>query len=104
VSVDDLTIVRYEGSFPPARFALFANEDGFCPEVFKRTTLAPGETASWSATYQLCLRIDFPPTPTPPPGSPRTRTRCSRLNRCRSPDPGAPPDPGTSGVNFDIAF
>ena len=52
-SVDHLAIVRYEGSFVPARFALFANEDGFCPEVFMRTTLAPGETASWSATYQF---------------------------------------------------
>ena len=52
-SVDDLVIVRYEGSFPPARFALFANEAGFCPEVFMRTDLAPGETASWSATYNF---------------------------------------------------
>jgi hypothetical protein len=53
LSVGDETIVRYEGSFPPARFALFANHDGFCPEVFKRTILEPGETASWSATYRF---------------------------------------------------
>ena len=53
LSVGDATIVRYEGSFPPARFAVFANQDGFCPEVFNRTTLAPGETASWSATYRF---------------------------------------------------
>jgi hypothetical protein len=53
VSVGGVTIVRYEGSFPPARFALFANQDGFCPEVFKRATLEPGATASWSATYRF---------------------------------------------------
>jgi hypothetical protein len=53
VSVGGVTIVRYEGSFLPARFALFANQDGFCPEVFKRATLAPGATASWSATYRF---------------------------------------------------
>ena len=53
LSVGGTTIVRYEGSFPPARFAVFANQDGFCPEVFKRATLAPGETASWSATYRF---------------------------------------------------
>jgi hypothetical protein len=53
VTVGHATIVRYEGSFPPARFALFANHDGFCPEVFKRATLEPGATASWSATYRF---------------------------------------------------
>ena len=53
LQVGDAMIVRYEGSFPPARFAVFANQDGFCPEMFKRTTLEPGETASWSATYRF---------------------------------------------------
>jgi hypothetical protein len=53
LSVDAVKIVRYEGSFPPARFALYAAETGFCPEVFKRASLQPGETASWSATYRF---------------------------------------------------
>ena len=46
-------IVRYQGSFTPARFAAFASEEGFCPEVFKRATLHPGETVTWSATYHF---------------------------------------------------
>jgi hypothetical protein len=53
LSIDDAPIVRYEGSFRPARFAVYASEDGFCPEVFKRATLQPGETASWFATYRF---------------------------------------------------
>lgn len=60
--VDGRRAVRYEGSFAPARFALYASEDGFCPEVFKRTALQAGETASWSATYQfIAPPQDFPP-------------------------------------------
>jgi hypothetical protein len=53
LSVDSRTIVRYEGSFPPARFALYASAAGFCPEVFKRAALQPGETVSWAATYRF---------------------------------------------------
>jgi hypothetical protein len=53
LSIDDAPIVRYEGSFQPARFAAYASEDGFCPEVFKRATLEPGETARWFATYRF---------------------------------------------------
>ena len=64
LSVDDATIVRYEGSFVPARFAAFANQDGFCPEVFNRATLAPGETSSWSATYRF-----MPADPLPAQGA-----------------------------------
>lgn len=45
--------VRYQGSFTPARFAAFASDEGFCPEVFKRAVLQPGEAISWSATYQF---------------------------------------------------
>jgi hypothetical protein len=51
--VDGRRTVRYEASFAPARFALYASQAGFCPEVFKRSTLQAGETASWSATYQF---------------------------------------------------
>ena len=53
LSVGETNILRYDGSFPPARFALYASEQGFCPEIFKRSALQPGETAVWSATYQF---------------------------------------------------
>ena len=51
--VDGETMVRFAGDFPPARFALYASADGFCPEVFMRCSLAPGATACWSATYRF---------------------------------------------------
>lgn len=46
----------YAGSFSPARFALFANQDGFCPEVFHRANVQPGEAVAWSATYRFAVR------------------------------------------------
>jgi hypothetical protein len=46
-------VVRYRAEFTPHRFALYAAADGFCPEVFMRATLEPGETTSWSATYRF---------------------------------------------------
>lgn len=55
LSVDGSTIVRYEGSFSPARVAVYASVAGFCPEIFKRSALQPGETISWSATYRFAL-------------------------------------------------
>jgi len=51
--VEGLPFIDYRGSFEPARLALFANADGFCPEVFKRATLQPGDTATWSAIYRF---------------------------------------------------
>lgn len=53
LSVDGSTIVRYAGSFAPARFSVYASAEGFCPEIFKRSALQPGETVSWSATYRF---------------------------------------------------
>ena len=53
VQVDGVPLVHYQAEFSPHRFALYAAEDGFCPEVFMRSTLEPGETASWSATYRF---------------------------------------------------
>jgi len=52
-AVDGVPVVGYQGSFAPARFALYASADGFCPEVFKRAILAPGATITWSATYRF---------------------------------------------------
>jgi hypothetical protein len=53
LSVDGSTIVRYEGSFAPARFAVYASAEGFCPEIFKRSALQPGESIRWFATYRF---------------------------------------------------
>jgi hypothetical protein len=53
VRVDGAPVVRYRAEFTPHRFALYAAADGFCPEVFMRVTLEPGETTSWSATYRF---------------------------------------------------
>ena len=55
LSVDGSAIVRYEGSFPPARFAVYASDEGFCPEIFKRSALQPGETISWFASYRFMV-------------------------------------------------
>jgi hypothetical protein len=57
LSIDGNTIVRYAGSFRPARFALYASDAGFCPEIFKRSELQAGESVEWNATYRF----------TPPP-------------------------------------
>jgi hypothetical protein len=53
LSVDGVVKVLYEGTFVPARFALYASEQGFCPEVFKRAVLQPGESVSWTVTYRF---------------------------------------------------
>lgn len=46
-------VIGYQGDFRPVRFALYAHADGFCPEVFMRAGLAPGATATWSASYRF---------------------------------------------------
>jgi len=38
---------------PRVIFAVYADSDGFCPEVFKRAALEAGETVTWSATYRF---------------------------------------------------
>ena len=53
VQVAGAASVRYQGSFSPRRFAVYADADGFCPEVFFRAALEPGDTASWSTTYRF---------------------------------------------------
>ena len=53
LQVSGAAVVRYRGSFSPRRFAVYANADGFCPEVFFRAALEPGDTASWSTTYRF---------------------------------------------------
>ena len=53
LEVAGVPVVRYRASFAPARFAVYADADGFCPEVFMRAALAPGVSASWSATYRF---------------------------------------------------
>jgi hypothetical protein len=51
--VDGAPVIRYQASFSPDRFAVYAAADGFCPEVFTRVALEPGATAAWSASYRF---------------------------------------------------
>lgn len=61
LSVDGNTIVHYEASFRPARFAVYASDSGFCPEIFKRSELQPAESVNWSATYRFTIpTLDHP--------------------------------------------
>jgi hypothetical protein len=46
-------VLRFQSSQSADRFALYADVNGFCPEVFTRHTLAPEQTIHWSATYSL---------------------------------------------------
>ena len=53
LQVDGRPMVSYQASFEPARFAVYANVDGFCPEVFMRASVEPGATVTWSTTYRF---------------------------------------------------
>ncbi|MCD8481470.1 MAG: hypothetical protein LR015_01610 [Verrucomicrobia bacterium] len=53
IKVFGRNLVHYRADFKPYRFALFIDYRGFCPELFFRADLAPGESVSWSATYQF---------------------------------------------------
>jgi hypothetical protein len=57
VQLDGRAFVTYQASAPPTRFALYADERGFCPEVFMRATVAPGATVRWSATYRFARPV-----------------------------------------------
>lgn len=43
--------VTATGDFDMARFALYAERQAICPEVFMRTELEPGASAEWSRNY-----------------------------------------------------
>jgi len=58
VSVGGRPLVTYRGCFAPTRFALYAAEDGFCPELFMRARLEPGESLSWKAQYRFAAPPD----------------------------------------------
>ena len=45
--------VEISGDFPVARFALFADANAICPEVFARFKLAAGKRAAWKRTYRF---------------------------------------------------
>jgi len=51
-------ILSYSGEFSPSRFALYATPEGFCPEVFFRAELKPGERVTWRARYHIGDRLD----------------------------------------------
>ncbi|MBC8039808.1 MAG: hypothetical protein H7Y06_04630 [Opitutaceae bacterium] len=47
--------VTITGDFPPARIAVYAQHRDFCPEVFFKAELQPGETAKWTRTYTFSV-------------------------------------------------
>lgn len=54
--INKQTVINYQGSGALNRFALYVDEDGFCPEAFRHWTIQPEETIQWSSVYQF-----FPP-------------------------------------------
>jgi hypothetical protein len=52
--------IIYQGSFAPAHFAAYAESGAFCPEVFRRATIRPGESVHWSARYRFMTEPKFP--------------------------------------------
>jgi len=53
VRVNAEPIVEFRGDTPPDRFALYADPDGFCPEIFTRQTVEPQQTVRWQSLYQF---------------------------------------------------
>ncbi len=53
VKVDDHRLVEYTSSESANRFALYADPDGFCPEIFIRHTIDSGQTIRWSSEYRF---------------------------------------------------
>ena len=45
--------VLVKGDFPLARFALFADQRGLCPEAFIESTVQPGRSVRWTRTYEF---------------------------------------------------
>lgn len=45
--------VEFSGDFDVSRFALFADAQAYCPEVFLKRTLKSGEETEWSRTYSF---------------------------------------------------
>ena len=45
--------VRVAGDFPVYQMALWAKDDMVCPEVFFRTEIAPGQSATWQRSYHF---------------------------------------------------
>lgn len=53
VRVNGAPIVEFRGNTQPNRFALYADPDGFCPEMFTRQTVEPQQTVRWQSLYQF---------------------------------------------------
>ncbi|MHB1158660.1 MAG: hypothetical protein ACYC26_17695 [Phycisphaerales bacterium] len=45
--------IEISGDFRITRFALYAQPDAICPEIFFTAELKPGQTASWNRTYSF---------------------------------------------------
>lgn len=53
IRVDGQDWMELEGDFEASHFEFYAMDDAFCPEVFLRRTLAPGERTRWSRTWRI---------------------------------------------------
>jgi hypothetical protein len=58
ITLRSLPAIRFQGDFIPARFAAYAVPEAFCPEVFQRAEVNPGQTVRWSARYQFFARSE----------------------------------------------
>lgn len=52
---DRSATVESRGDYEASEFACYASPDGFCPEVFFRTIVQPGESVTWSRHYTFTV-------------------------------------------------
>lgn len=45
--------VTIQGDFSPSRFAVYAQDETICPEIFFTPDIAPGETVRWKMSYRF---------------------------------------------------
>lgn len=47
--------VQLKGDFVPSAFAIFGLKDAFCPEIFHKVRVLPGQTTGWSMIYRFAV-------------------------------------------------
>jgi len=57
VRVNGELTVSFKSNTQPDRFAMYADPDGFCPEVFTRQTVEPRQTLRWQSLYQFRIPV-----------------------------------------------
>jgi len=53
--------VQLKGDFAPSAFALFGLNEAFCPEIFHKVLVKPGQTTRWSMHYQFAVQSNATP-------------------------------------------